>query len=103
VFENRVLKRIFGPKRGEVTRGWGNCIMRSFITCIFAKYNKNVQVKEVEMGRACSTNGGRRRNTYRILAGKPEGKKQLGRSRHRWVSNIKMDLRKNGVVWTGLI
>jgi hypothetical protein len=32
VFENRVLSRIFGPKRDEVTRGWRNCIMRSFIT-----------------------------------------------------------------------
>jgi hypothetical protein len=33
VFENRVLRRIFGPKRDEVTRGWRNCIMRNFITC----------------------------------------------------------------------
>jgi hypothetical protein len=33
VFENRVLRRIFGPKRDEVTGGWRNCIMRSFITC----------------------------------------------------------------------
>jgi hypothetical protein len=33
VFENRVLRRIFGPKREEVTRGWKNCIMRSFKNC----------------------------------------------------------------------
>jgi hypothetical protein len=33
VFENRVLRRIFGPKRDEATGDWGNCIMRSFITC----------------------------------------------------------------------
>jgi hypothetical protein len=34
VFENTVLRRIFGPKRDEDTGGWKNCIMRSFITCI---------------------------------------------------------------------
>jgi hypothetical protein len=43
------------------------------------------------MGRACSTNGAKR-NAYRILVGKPEGKRPLGRSRRRWVSNIKIDL-----------
>jgi hypothetical protein len=41
------------------------------------------------------------RNAYRILMGKPEGKKQLGRPQHRWVDNIKMDLREIGwMVWT---
>jgi hypothetical protein len=33
MFENKVLRRIFGPKRDEVTRGWRNCIMRSFVIC----------------------------------------------------------------------
>jgi hypothetical protein len=46
---------------------------------------------------------GEKRNVYRILVGKPEGKRPLGRPRRRWVDNIKMDLRYNGVVWTGLI
>jgi hypothetical protein len=45
VFENRVLRRIFGPKRDEVTGGW-------------RKLHYIVRVKEGEMGRACSTNGG---------------------------------------------
>jgi hypothetical protein len=44
------------------------------------------------MGRACSTNGNQR-NEYRILVGKPEGKRLLGRPRRRWVDNIKMVLR----------
>jgi hypothetical protein len=50
------------------------------------------------MGRACSTNG--EENAYRILVGKPEGKRPLGRPRHRWVDNIKMDLRETG--WDGV-
>jgi hypothetical protein len=48
-----------------------------------------------EVGMACRTNG-EKRNAYRILAGKPEGKKPLGRPRRRCVDNIKMDLRKKG-------
>jgi hypothetical protein len=51
------------------------------------------------MGRACSTNKGKR-NTYRILVGKPEGKRPLGRPRRRWVDNIKTDLREIG--WDGV-
>jgi hypothetical protein len=57
--------------------------MRSFITCA------------LEMGRVCSTNGVKR-NAYRILVGNPEGKRPLGRPRHKWVLNIKMDLRGIG-------
>jgi hypothetical protein len=51
------------------------------------------------MGRACSTNG-EKRNAYRILVGKPNGKRALGRPRRRWVDNIKMDLREIG--WVGM-
>jgi hypothetical protein len=51
------------------------------------------------MGRACSTKGARR-NAYRILVGKPEGRRPLGRPRHRNVDNIKMDLRE--IEWDGI-
>jgi hypothetical protein len=54
------------------------------------------------MGGACSTNGDKR-NAYRILVRKPEGKRPLGRPRRRWVNSIKMDLRWNGMVWVRLI
>jgi hypothetical protein len=50
------------------------------------------------MVRECSTH--EKRNAYRILVGKPEGKRTLGRSRRRWVDNIKMDLREIG--WGGM-
>jgi hypothetical protein len=51
------------------------------------------------MGKACSTSG-EKRNVCRILVEKPEGKRPLGRPSHRWVDNIKMDLRK--IRWDGL-
>jgi hypothetical protein len=69
--------------------------MKSFITCTPA----NDQVKKDEMGRACSTNG-EKRNAYRILVGKPEEEKPLGRPRCKWVDNIKIDLREIG--WDGM-
>jgi hypothetical protein len=50
------------------------------------------------MNRACSTNGANR-NTYRILVAKPEGKRQLGRPRHRWVDNFKIDPRWTELIW----
>jgi hypothetical protein len=46
---------------------------------------------------------GEKRNAYRILVGKPEGKKPLGRPRCRWVDNIKMDFRCDGMEFIGLI
>jgi hypothetical protein len=55
------------------------------------------------MGGPCSTN--EKRNAYRLLVGKPEGKRPLGRPRCRWVDNIRMDIREVGwgdVDWIGL-
>jgi hypothetical protein len=57
------------------------------------------------MGEACSTNG-EKRNAYRLLMGKPEGKRPLGRARRMWVDNIRMDLgevRRGVVGWIGLV
>jgi hypothetical protein len=51
------------------------------------------------MGRVCSTNG-EKTNTYRILVGKPEKMRPLGKPRRMWVDNIKMDLREIG--WDGM-
>jgi hypothetical protein len=59
------------------------------------KYNSTDQVKEDEMGRACSTPG-QKRNVYRILLGKPERKETLGRNRHLWKDNIRMDVEELG-------
>jgi hypothetical protein len=56
------------------------------------------------MGEACNTNG-EKRNAYRVLVGKPEGRRPLGRPRRRWVDNIRLDLVEVGwsdVDWIGL-
>jgi transposase len=52
------------------------------------------------MGRACSTNGAKR-NAYRILEGKPEGNRPLGRPRRRWVDNIR-EIGRDGMDWIDL-
>jgi hypothetical protein len=65
VFEDRALRRIFGPKRDETTGGW----RRLHNEELYKLYSSPSQVKEDEMGRACSTNG-EKRNECRILVGK---------------------------------
>jgi hypothetical protein len=66
---------------------------------LFLEGFRMIQVKEDEMGRTCSTNG-EPRNAYRILVGKAQGKRPLGRTRRRSVDNIEMDLREIG--WDGM-
>jgi hypothetical protein len=80
-----VLRRIFGPKRDEVTRGWRK-LHNEELYNLYSSPSIIRMIKEDEMGRACSTNG-ERRNAYRILVGKPEGRRPLGRPRRRWVDN----------------
>jgi hypothetical protein len=64
----------------------------------------NADTSEYEMGGSCGTNGGEE-EAYRLLVGKPEGKRPLGRPRRMWVDNIRMDLGAVGwsdVDWIGL-
>jgi hypothetical protein len=73
VFENRVLRRIFGPKRDEVTGGWRKLHDEELHNLY--SYSSPFS-DQVNMGGACSTNV-EKRNVYRILVGKPEGKRPL--------------------------
>jgi hypothetical protein len=57
---------------------------------------------EDAMDRACSTNG-EKRNACSTLVENPDGKRPVGNARRRWVDNIEMDLRKNEMMWKGLI
>jgi hypothetical protein len=98
VSENRVLRKIFGAKRDEVTKEWRKLhndneelndlysspnIFRVIKSRRMRWTGHNVSMKE-------------RRGIYRVLVGKPEGKKPLGRPRHRWEDNTEMNLQKVG-------
>ena len=64
---------------------------------LLTQYRSGDQIKKNEMGGACSTYR-RRRGVYRVLVGKPAGKRSFGRPRRKWVNNIKMDLQEVGDV-----
>jgi hypothetical protein len=67
-----------------------------------SKIRRSQEVKEDDMGRTYSMYV-EKRNSYMIFVVKPEGIRSLGRPRRRWEDNTKIDLRYDGVVWTGLI
>jgi hypothetical protein len=105
VFGNRVLRRIFGPRREEVTGEWGklhNKELRDFYSSpSIVRIIKSRRMKWA--GQVARM--GEKRNVYRLLVGKPEGKRPLGRQRRWWVNNIRMDLGEVGwgdVDWIGL-
>jgi len=96
VFENRVLRRIFGPKRDEVTGGWRKLHIED-LNDLYSLPNIFWVIKSRRMRWAENVaRMGERRGVYRVLVGKPEKKKPLGRLRIRWEDNIKMDLQEMG-------
>jgi hypothetical protein len=105
VFESRVLRRIFGPKRDEVTGEWRK-LHNDVLHDLYFSPSINIIIKTSRMKWAVDV--GRmweKRKAYRLLAGKPEGRRPLGRPRRRWLDNIRMDLIEVGwgdVDWIGL-
>jgi hypothetical protein len=103
VAENRVLKRIFEPKKDGVTGGWRK-LHNEELHNLYCSPSKIRIIKSRRMrwvGHVARM--GEKRNVYRLLVGKPEGKSPLGRPRHRWIDSIKMDKIGVGIVdWIGL-
>jgi hypothetical protein len=102
---NRVLRRIFRPKRDSVTGGWRK-LHNEELHNLYSSPSIIRIIKSRRMGWAGHVaRMGEKRNVNRLLVRKPEGKKPLGRPRRRWMDNIKMDLLEIGVNvgdWIGL-
>ena len=104
MFENRVLRRVFGPKRDEVT---GECrkLHKEDLRDLYSMLNIMWVVKSRRMRWAVHVaRMGEGRGVHSVLVGKAEGKRPLGRLRRRWEDSIKMDLKEvgGGRDWMGL-
>jgi hypothetical protein len=105
VFENRVLRRIFGSKRDEVTGEWKK-LHNEELDSLYSLPN----IVRVMKSRRMRWEGhvarmGEVRAVYRVMVGKPEGKRPLERPRCRWEDNIRMELEEVGCGcedWIGL-
>jgi hypothetical protein len=105
MFENKVLRRIFGPKRDGVTGGWRK-LHNEELHNLYSSPSIIRIIKSRRMRWAGHVaRMGENRNVYKFLVGKPEGKRPVGRPRRRWIDNIKLDLLDIGVSvvdWIGL-
>jgi len=105
VFENMVLRRIFGPRRDEVMGEWRQ-LHNEELNDLYSSPNIVWVIKSRRIRWAGHVaHMGEGRGVYRFLVGKMEGRRPLGRPRHRWVDNIRMDLQEVGcgyIDWIGL-
>ena len=105
VFEKMVLRRIFGPRRDEVTGEWRR-LHNEELNDLYSLPNIVRVIKSRRMRLAGHVaRMDEERGVYRVLVGKPEGRRPLGRPRRRWVDNIRMDLQEVGcgyMDWIGL-
>jgi hypothetical protein len=96
VFENRVLRRIFGPRSNEVTGEWKK-LHNEELNDLYSSPNIVRVIKTRRMRWAGHVSRmGEGRGVYRILVGNPKGRRPMGRPRCRWEDNIWIDLREVG-------
>jgi hypothetical protein len=96
VFENRVLRKMFGPMRDEATGEWRK-LHNGELHNFYSSPDIIRQMKSRRMRWAGHVpRMGEGRNVYRVLVGKPKGKSPLGRPGRRWEDGIKMDLEEIG-------
>ena len=100
VFENRVLKKISGPKRDEATGEWRR-LHNKELYGVYSSPNiiRVIKSRRTRWAEHVEHVGGRR-DAYKVLVGKPEGRTPLGRPRRRREDNVKMNLRQMG--WVGM-
>jgi hypothetical protein len=90
-----IILRIFVPKRDEVTRGWRKLNNEELHILYFSTtITRIIMSRKTRRAGHVARIGEEKKNTHRILVGMSEGKRPLGRPRHRWVDNIKMDHRE---------
>jgi hypothetical protein len=99
VFENRVLRRIFGPKTYETIGGWRK-LHNEELHNLYSSPDMIIMIKSRRMRWAGHVERMGNGMHTRILVGNSEGKRPLGRPRHMWQDHIKMDLREIG--WGGM-
>jgi len=95
VFENMVLRRIFGPRRDEVTREWRR-LHNDELNDLYSSPNIVRVIKSRMIWTGHLARVGEERGVYSVLVGKPEERRPLGRPGCRWVDNIRMDLQEVG-------
>jgi hypothetical protein len=96
VSENMVLRRIFGPRRDEVTGEWRR-LHNEELNDLYSSLNIVWVIKSRRMRWAGHVaHMGEERGMYRVLVGRPEGRRPLGKPRRRWVNNIRTDLQEVG-------
>jgi len=96
LFENMVLRRIFGPRREEVMGEWRR-LHNEELNDLYSSPNivRVIKSRRMRWAGHVARMGGEK-VVYRVLVGKPEGRRPLGRPGRRWVDNIRMDLQEVG-------